>query len=50
MRRPKVTHEVRCPVHGFIEFNNLERRLIDSAPLQPPIVEKGAGVWTPPRV
>lgn len=31
---PKVNHEVRCPIHGFIRFNNLERRLIDSLAMQ----------------
>jgi HD superfamily phosphohydrolase len=30
----KISHEVRCPIHGFIRFNNLERSLIDSRPLQ----------------
>jgi HD superfamily phosphohydrolase len=30
----KVQHEVRDVVHGFVRFNNLERRLIDSAPFQ----------------
>jgi uncharacterized protein len=33
-RSPKVSHEVRCPIHGFIRYNNLERDLIDSAPVQ----------------
>lgn len=33
-RAPKVEHEIRCPVHGFIRFTNLERDLIDSAPVQ----------------
>jgi HD superfamily phosphohydrolase len=31
---PKVSHEVRDGVHGFVRFNNLEKRLIDSAPFQ----------------
>lgn len=30
----KLTHEVRCGIHGFIRFNNLERRIIDSRPFQ----------------
>jgi HD superfamily phosphohydrolase len=30
----KVQHEVRDAVHGFVRFNNLEKRLIDSAPFQ----------------
>lgn len=30
----KSFHEVRDPVHGFIRFNELERRLIDSRPAQ----------------
>lgn len=30
----KLIHEVRCGVHGFIRFNNLERKLIDSQPFQ----------------
>jgi HD superfamily phosphohydrolase len=30
----KVWHEVRDAVHGFVRFNNLEKRLIDSAPFQ----------------
>lgn len=30
----KLTHEVRCGIHGFIRFNNLERKLIDSRPFQ----------------
>jgi hypothetical protein len=31
---PKLTHEVRCPIHGFVRFNNLEREVIDSPPVQ----------------
>ena len=31
---PKLTHEVRDGVHGFILFNQNEKRLIDSAPVQ----------------
>ena len=31
---PKVRHEVRDGVHGFVSFNNLEKRLIDSEPFQ----------------
>lgn len=30
----KLNHEVRCGIHGFIRFNNLERKLIDSQPFQ----------------
>jgi HD superfamily phosphohydrolase len=30
----KVQHEVRDVIHGFVRFNNLEKRLIDSAPFQ----------------
>ncbi len=30
----KVRHEVRDGVHGFVRFNNLEKRLIDSKPFQ----------------
>ncbi len=30
----KVQHEVRDGIHGFVRFNNLEKRLIDSAPFQ----------------
>lgn len=30
----KLIHEVRCGIHGFIRFNNLERKLIDSRPFQ----------------
>jgi len=30
----KIRHEVRCGLYGFIEFDNLEKRLIDSAPFQ----------------
>ena len=30
----KTRHEVRDGIHGFIEFNNLEKRLIDSVPFQ----------------
>lgn len=30
----KTTHEVRDPVHGFVLFDNFERRLIDSRPFQ----------------
>jgi uncharacterized protein len=30
----KVRHEVRDGVHGFVRFNNLEKRLIDSEPFQ----------------
>ncbi len=30
----KVQHEVRDAIHGFVRFNNLEKRLIDSAPFQ----------------
>lgn len=30
----KVRHEVRDGLYGFIEFDNLEKRLIDSAPFQ----------------
>lgn len=30
----KLWHEVRCGIHGFIRFNNLERTLIDSRPFQ----------------
>src|SRR6516225_7771418 len=31
---PKVWHEVRDGIHGFVRFNNLEKELIDSAPFQ----------------
>jgi hypothetical protein len=31
---PKVQHEVRDGLYGFIEFDNLEKELIDSAPFQ----------------
>jgi uncharacterized protein len=31
---PKVHHEMRDPVHGFIEVSSDERRVIDSRPLQ----------------
>ena len=30
----KTRHEVRDGIHGFIEFNNLEKSLIDSMPFQ----------------
>ena len=30
----KTRHEVRDGIHGFIEFNNLEKSLIDSTPFQ----------------
>ena len=30
----KTKHEVRDGVHGFIEFNNIEKQLIDSMPYQ----------------
>ncbi|MGK7346053.1 MAG: HD domain-containing protein [Candidatus Nitrospinota bacterium M3_3B_026] len=30
----KLTHEVRDGIHGFILFDQLEKRLIDSAPMQ----------------
>ena len=30
----KTRHEVRDGIHGFIEFNNLEKALIDSRPFQ----------------
>ena len=30
----KLVHEVRCPIHGFIRFDALERRIIDSRPVQ----------------
>ena len=30
----KLIHEVRDGVHGFILFNQLEKRLIDSVPVQ----------------
>src|SRR2546426_6138118 len=30
----KTRHEVRDCLHGFIEFDNLEKELIDSAPFQ----------------
>ena len=30
----KYLHEVRDPIHGFIHFDNLEKRLIDSWPVQ----------------
>ena len=30
----KLSHEVRDPVHQFIRFNDQERRVIDSAPVQ----------------
>lgn len=30
----KYLHEVRDPVHGFIHFDNLEKKLIDSQPVQ----------------
>jgi HD superfamily phosphohydrolase len=33
-RNPKIWHEVRCAIHGFIRYNSLERDLIDSAPVQ----------------
>ncbi len=31
---PKLRHEVRDAVHGFIRFDQLEKRLIDSALMQ----------------
>jgi HD superfamily phosphohydrolase len=31
---PKVRHEVRDVLYGFIDFDNLEKELIDSAPFQ----------------
>jgi HD superfamily phosphohydrolase len=34
MAMGKVSHEVRDGLFGFIEFNNLEKALIDSAPVQ----------------
>ena len=30
----ELLHEVRDVIHGFVIFDNLEKRLIDSAPLQ----------------
>ncbi|MGV3719873.1 MAG: HD domain-containing protein [Actinomycetota bacterium] len=31
---PKIAHELRCPVHGFVQINNLERRILDTPPVQ----------------
>jgi len=30
----KLRHEIRDAIHGFVEFDNLERELIDSQPMQ----------------
>ena len=30
----RLQHEVRDVIHGFVIFDNLEKRLIDSAPFQ----------------
>ena len=30
----KLTHEVRDPVHQFVRFDDFERRVIDSRPVQ----------------
>jgi HD superfamily phosphohydrolase len=31
---PKVRHEVRDVLYGFVEFDDLEKQLIDSRPFQ----------------
>ncbi|MCA9049585.1 MAG: HD domain-containing protein [Planctomycetaceae bacterium] len=31
---PKLNHELRDGIHGFVHFNRLEKRLIDSEPFQ----------------
>lgn len=34
IKQKKLKHEVRDAVHGFIVFDNLEKEIIDSAPMQ----------------